>query len=369
LRDNTIEVLWPADPLRGRRGQVEYGAQLVAAAMAGTLDEAGAGEGAVAGDDADDPHGWIADVDALLAERARAAQPPPRPLPTTLSVSALVELDRDPVAAARRLTRRLPARPDPHALLGTAFHDWVQRFYGAERLFDLDDLPGAGEAQSADSEQLDALQAAFTASRWAARTPLDVEVPFELALTQAGTTVIRGRIDAVFADPDGGVTVVDWKTGEPPTDAAARRHAAVQLAVYRLAWAVRAPGGSGAGGVPLRALRAHRGTRGALRRRGPGDAAEPGRPRAEPQPQPRPQPRRGALRRIASARVIIGSCIGSRASAAAFIGNGLSFHSRTMFRFAGNTARYSSAAASAPARRVRGTSSMAPTPTSATPEA
>jgi DNA helicase-2/ATP-dependent DNA helicase PcrA len=219
LRDNTIEVLWPADPLRGRRGQVEYGAQLVAAAMAGTLDEAGAGEGAVAGDDADDPHGWIADVDALLAERARAAQPPPRPLPTTLSVSALVELDRDPVAAARRLTRRLPARPDPHALLGTAFHDWVQRFYGAERLFDLDDLPGAGEAQSADSEQLDALQAAFTASRWAARTPLDVEVPFELALTQAGTTVIRGRIDAVFADPDGGVTVVDWKTGEPPTDA------------------------------------------------------------------------------------------------------------------------------------------------------
>jgi DNA helicase-2/ATP-dependent DNA helicase PcrA len=237
LRDNTIEVLWPADPLRGRRGQVEYGAQLVAAAMAGTLDEAGAGEGAVAGDDADDPHGWIADVDALLAERARAAQPPPRPLPTTLSVSALVELDRDPVAAARRLTRRLPARPDPHALLGTAFHDWVQRFYGAERLFDLDDLPGAGEAQSADSEQLDALQAAFTASRWAARTPLDVEVPFELALTQAGTTVIRGRIDAVFADPDGGVTVVDWKTGEPPTDAAARRHAAVQLAVYRLAWA------------------------------------------------------------------------------------------------------------------------------------
>ena len=53
--------------------------------------------------------------------------------------------------------------------------------------------------------------------------------------------MIRGRIDAIFADPDGGVTVVDWKTGEPPPDgsqgAAARKHAAVQLAVYRLAWA------------------------------------------------------------------------------------------------------------------------------------
>ena len=187
---------------------------------------------------------------ATPARRAIQAAPPPRPLPTTLSVSALVELDRDPAAAARRLTRRLPARPDPHALLGTAFHDWVQRFYGAERLFDLDDLPGAGDAVDADSEQLDALRAAFTASAWAARTPLDVEVPFELALTQGPAgTVIRGRIDAVFADPDGGVTVVDWKTGEPPADPAARRHAAVQLAVYRLAWA-------GLAGCPLDQVRA-----------------------------------------------------------------------------------------------------------------
>ena len=33
------------------------------------------------------------------------------------------------------------------------------------------------------------------------------------------------------------MTVVDWKTGDPPADEDARRHAAVQLAVYRLAWA------------------------------------------------------------------------------------------------------------------------------------
>ena len=52
-----------------------------------------------------------------------------------------------------------------------------------------------------------------------------------------GDTVVRGRIDAVFADPDGGATVVDWKTGEPPHGAEAMRQAAVQLAVYRLAWA------------------------------------------------------------------------------------------------------------------------------------
>jgi hypothetical protein len=28
-----------------------------------------------------------------------------------------------------------------------------------------------------------------------------------------GATVVRGRIDTVFADPDGGATAVDWKTG------------------------------------------------------------------------------------------------------------------------------------------------------------
>ena len=137
----------------------------------------------------------------------------------------------------RRLTRRLPSRPDPHALLGTAFHDWVQRFYGAERLFDLDDLPGEGDIHTADAQQLEQLQAAFTASPWAARTPIDVEVPFEMAI---GEVIVRGRIDAVFANPDGTVTVVDWKTGEPPKDEEGRRHAAVQLAVYRLAWAALA---------------------------------------------------------------------------------------------------------------------------------
>jgi DNA helicase-2/ATP-dependent DNA helicase PcrA len=78
------------------------------------------------------------------------------------------------------------------------------------------------------------LQAAFRSSPWAARTPVAVEVPFEMAI---GATVLRGRIDAVFADSDGGATVVDWKTGEPPDGPEAARQAAIQLGVYRLAWA------------------------------------------------------------------------------------------------------------------------------------
>jgi DNA helicase-2/ATP-dependent DNA helicase PcrA len=63
---------------------------------------------------------------------------------------------------------------------------------------------------------------------------VDVEVPFDMVI---GGCVVRGRIDAIFADADGATTVVDWKTGEPPDTPEANRHAAVQLAVYRLAWA------------------------------------------------------------------------------------------------------------------------------------
>ncbi len=226
LRDNVVEAIWPADPLAGRRGDVERGAALVAQAMSADSADTARASG--------DIDGWAVDVDALLAERARAGGPSVCTLPSQLSVSGLVDLARDPTGAAQRLMHRLPTRPDPHALLGNAFHAWVQQFYGAERLFDLGDLPGAADSDVGDTEELAALQAAFARSRWAARTPVAVEVPFEMPI---GDTVVRGRIDAVFADPDGGATVVDWKTGEPPHRPEAMRQAAVQLAVYRLAWA------------------------------------------------------------------------------------------------------------------------------------
>jgi DNA helicase-2/ATP-dependent DNA helicase PcrA len=55
-------------------------------------------------------------------------------------------------------------------------------------------------------------------------------------------------MDAVFADADGGWTVVDWKTGTVP-DEATLRAVSVQLAAYRLAWAALT-------GVPVDQVRA-----------------------------------------------------------------------------------------------------------------
>ena len=233
MRDGVIERSWPA---AAADSGVDRGAALVATAMTGALATA------------PDADGLEADVDALLAERERAHTRPPVALPPQLSVSALVDIGRDPDGAAARLQRRVPVRPDPHALLGTAFHDWVQRFFRAERLFDLDDLPGAvdGELGRADADRLAELQEAFAVSPWSARTPIDVEVPFDMMI---GDTVVRGRIDAVFADSDGGFTVVDWKTGDPPGNQEALQHNAIQLAIYRLAWAATH-------GVPTSSVRA-----------------------------------------------------------------------------------------------------------------
>jgi DNA helicase II / ATP-dependent DNA helicase PcrA len=110
-------------------------------------------------------------------------------------------------------------------------------------------LPGAADdmaAVAADPE-LAELKESFEAGEWADRWPAEVEVGFE---TLVGDRLVRGRIDAVFADaPGGGHDVVDWKTGRQPGSAEEKHAVAVQLAAYRLAWAALA-------GVPLADVRA-----------------------------------------------------------------------------------------------------------------
>ncbi|WP_330228940.1 ATP-dependent helicase [Nocardia sp. NBC_00508] len=187
--------------------------------------------------DPDDPEGWAADVDALLAEhQAAAAAAEAVELPGQIAATALVELRADPAKLAARLRRPLPYPPNPLARRGTAFHAWVQRWFGSTRLLGFDELPGAADGGAADAgsdAELTAMQEAFLNSPWANRSPVEVEIPFE---TSIAGTVIRGRMDAVFAEPGGRWIVVDWKTGAEPGPAE-EPAVAMQLAVYRLAWA------------------------------------------------------------------------------------------------------------------------------------
>ncbi|MDF2977543.1 MAG: UvrD/REP helicase, partial [Actinomycetospora sp.] len=231
------EAPWPVDPLGSRRAAVDEGAAMVRAARRRRAEQA---EGTESAEQAPDADGWAADIEVLLAERAAARDRHARVLlPPQLSVSQLVDLAADPDALARRLRRPVPRPPDPRARRGTEFHAWLERWFSATELLEFDELPGAADDEAADAADpagaADAteLRDRFTASRWATRTPVAVEVPFE---TEVAGTLVRGRIDAVFADPDGGATVVDWKTGGLPRDDALPA-LAVQLAAYRLAWA------------------------------------------------------------------------------------------------------------------------------------
>jgi ATP-dependent DNA helicase UvrD/PcrA len=218
---------WPADPLALGRDDVRAGASLVRDALAALRS---GGQLSLE----DDPEGWVADTDVLLAERAAAAARREEVmLPPSLSVSQLVELAADPAALARRLRRPLPFPPNPTARRGTAFHAWLEKRFGSRALLDLDELPGSADAGAALDADLDELKSTFLASAWAERTPHEVEVPFTCDV--AGMT-LRGRMDAVFADQDGGWTVIDWKTGALPRSDELPA-LTVQLAAYRLAWA------------------------------------------------------------------------------------------------------------------------------------
>jgi DNA helicase-2/ATP-dependent DNA helicase PcrA len=220
-------ALWPADPLSPARVHVEDAAEMVRAELASLRSGEQLALEA-------DPEGWVADTDVLLAERAAAAnRREDVVLPDSISVSQLVELARDPEALARRLRRPLPFPPNPVARRGTAFHAWLEKRFGSRALLDLDELPGSADEAAAPDADLEALQEAFHASDWAERSPSAVEVSFTCDVD--GMT-LRGRLDAVFADRDGGWTVVDWKTGAVPSEEELPA-LSVQLAAYRLAWA------------------------------------------------------------------------------------------------------------------------------------
>ncbi len=228
LAQQVRELRWPYDPLGQRRALLEDGAGMVRAAQ-GAVD-------GVLFDLAQPVTEWDAEVERLLAERERnsSLRPIDVALPEHLSVSQLVALRESPERLARALRRPVPRPPAPLARRGTLFHAWLESRWGAPRLVDVDELPGYADDGAAPDRELASLQEAFLRSAWAGRTPVEVEAPFELLV--AGL-LLRGRVDAVFSTDDGGIDVVDWKTGRPPATDEEAATRTVQLAAYRLAFA------------------------------------------------------------------------------------------------------------------------------------
>lgn len=175
-------------------------------------------------------------ADLLLKERdAHNTTSQEVEFPQNLSVSAVVEIDRDREKYALLRRRPIPQKPSVASRRGTRFHLWVENHFGVTSLFDLDDLPGADDEYLESDETLESMQKAFLASPWASMTPQSLEQDIDVVF---GSIVIRARIDAVFPDPEtpGGAIVVDWKTGRAPTDPQEAASRELQLALYRIAW-------------------------------------------------------------------------------------------------------------------------------------
>ncbi|MGZ4489245.1 MAG: UvrD-helicase domain-containing protein [Nocardioidaceae bacterium] len=220
---------WPMEAHAGEVGRRLEAAALVRAAVQ-RLD---AGEAPV--DDGLDMveaarvQEWDEELDRLLTEaRTDRADAVDVPLPSSLSATALARLRDDPARLAADLARPMPRKPSPAARFGTRFHAWVETRFGQQLLLDPDELPGRADDGIDDETDLHELIESFTAGPFGERTPAAIEPPFALVL--AGQ-VVRGRIDAVYAEPDGGFLVVDWKTSREETADP------LQLGIYRVAWA------------------------------------------------------------------------------------------------------------------------------------
>ncbi|MFJ4207121.1 ATP-dependent helicase [Paenarthrobacter sp. NPDC089675] len=177
------------------------------------------------------PGQWFEEAQLLLERQRRSSSQSGVHLPSHISASLFVDLGADPAAVLAHLRRPVPREPGISARKGTAFHAWVEDYFGTTGMLDLDEAPGS-DSHIDEAYGLDEMVQAFKHSEWAHRAPAFVEVPVE---TKIGDVVVRGRIDAVFHDADGRWQLIDWKTGRRPAGKQLATRA-VQLAVYRLAW-------------------------------------------------------------------------------------------------------------------------------------
>lgn len=228
LAGSGAALAWPVvgDPdLRERRlrlaQQVDAASELLV-----TLEPSG-----LTVDERAEVAGWDSELQRLAAA---ALDPAVQVIPTYLSATGLVRLTRDPDGFLTESGRPMPKRPVAAQRLGTRFHRWLEQRFALAPSLEFD--PGV---EPSDDPHFAAMSAAFERGQFATRRPLGVEVPFSMVV--AGT-VVRGRIDAVFAAGDD-YLVVDWKTGD------IARADPIQLAIYAHAWAELV-------GVPVQRVRA-----------------------------------------------------------------------------------------------------------------
>jgi DNA helicase-2/ATP-dependent DNA helicase PcrA len=144
-------------------------------------------------------------------EPARSVEPSP---PEMLSATSYVRLEKGELTAWD-LVRPLPQRPTAARRIGTEVHRLIEeRSRGMSPFPDEAELdePSQITVPSRMSESLARWQERYgerTIARLPSGEPM-IEVPFTL---KKDGMLIRGRIDAVYETDDGGLEIVDFKTG------------------------------------------------------------------------------------------------------------------------------------------------------------
>lgn len=152
---------------------------------------------------------------ALISRASGDKQPVRAELPDILSATAHVALEAGRLDAWQ-IIRPLPDRPTVARRLGTEIHRLIEeRTRGISPYADESELDEPGEVTGPNfmATTLAHWERSGYAERELARLPSGepmIELPFTLRLDDR---IIRGRIDAVYTTDDGGLEIVDFKTG------------------------------------------------------------------------------------------------------------------------------------------------------------
>ena len=185
----------------------------------------------------------------MIAAAMGAETPSEVKVPDIISATAYVALKNGDLEAWN-LIRPLPSRPTYARRLGTEVHRKIEEMNRGISPFpdetELDE-PSSTPPPSTPGEpsKIDQMIARFEelgyADRKIATLPSGepmIELPFVMK-TESGQ-IIRGRIDAVYESEDGGLEIVDWKTGQE-----FEGKSGDQLEIYRAALAAAGVPGSG----------------------------------------------------------------------------------------------------------------------------
>ena len=169
---------------------------------------------------------------------------------TRFSASSLQEYEYCPrryfYQAVARLTLPEEAGPEtvsqlPATEIGHVVHSTLEKYDG----FNLEEVYGAAVREFAGGnfklaqparQLLDAYLDSDLFLNFAS-LPRTTEYAFQLPLLadQERAYVITGSVDAIIYNEDGSLSIVDYKTGQPPADGAPKVGYAYQLALYQLA--------------------------------------------------------------------------------------------------------------------------------------